>query len=212
MTEPILYGPAISTYARTCRLALAEKGQPYTLVEVDIDAGAQKTPEHLARHPFGKVPAFEHDGFALYETAAIARYIDEAYPGPALQPEDVRARARMNQAISIVDAYAYPSLIFPILIERLAAALEDREPDEAAIAAALPRARSSIAAFEGLLADGPYLAGDALSLADLHLVPVLAYAVQTPEGAALLAAAPRLTEWWARMQARPSVIETAPEM
>ena len=37
-------------------------------------------------HPFGRMPAFEHDGFRLFETAAISRYVDEAFAGPALQP------------------------------------------------------------------------------------------------------------------------------
>ena len=82
MGKPIIYGPAYSTYARTVRLALEEKGVDYDLVEVDLLAGATKAPEHLARHPFGKVPAFEHDGFELYETDAIMRYVDAAFPGP----------------------------------------------------------------------------------------------------------------------------------
>lgn len=65
MAKPIIYGPAYSTYARTVRLALEEKGVGYDLVEVDLLGGAAKAPEHLARHPFGKVPAFEHDGCEL---------------------------------------------------------------------------------------------------------------------------------------------------
>src|SRR5690606_33774354 len=66
MAKPVVYGPAYSTYTRTCRLALEEKGADYDLVEVDIFSGANTTPEHLARHPFGKVPAFAHDGLELY--------------------------------------------------------------------------------------------------------------------------------------------------
>ena len=61
----ILYGPAYSTYARTARLALEEKGVAHELHEVDLLTGAGQSPEHLARQPWGKVPAFEHDGFAL---------------------------------------------------------------------------------------------------------------------------------------------------
>ncbi|MGH6691405.1 MAG: glutathione S-transferase N-terminal domain-containing protein, partial [Gammaproteobacteria bacterium] len=82
MPKPIVYGPAYSTYTRTVRLALEEKGVDHDLVEVDLIAGATKAAEHLARHPFGKVPAFEHDGFALYETDAITRYVNEVFPGP----------------------------------------------------------------------------------------------------------------------------------
>ena len=92
MAPPIIYGPGLSTYVRTVRLVCEEKGAPYELVEIDIMQGAHKTPEHLARHPFGRVPAFEHDGFKLYETSAITRYLDAVLPGPALTPAIPKAR------------------------------------------------------------------------------------------------------------------------
>lgn len=69
MANPIVYGPAGSTYVWSARLALAEKGVTHQLVEVPF--GAHREEPHLSRHPFAKVPAFEHDGFALYETQAI---------------------------------------------------------------------------------------------------------------------------------------------
>ena len=118
MAKPIVYGPAYSTYTRTARLALEEKGVDYDLVEVDLIAGATKAPEHLARHPFGKVPAFEHDGFALYETDAITRYVNEVFPGPDLEPGDAHGRARMTQAINVINSYVYPCLITQIFIQR----------------------------------------------------------------------------------------------
>jgi glutathione S-transferase len=89
------------------RLALEEKGVAYELVPVDIFAVDGPPSEHVTRHPFGKIPAFEHTGFCLYEAGAITRYIDEAFGGPPLQPADPRNRARMNQIISILDSYAY---------------------------------------------------------------------------------------------------------
>jgi len=207
MADPILYGPAYSTYVRSCRLALEEKGQAYDFVEIDMFGGAHKEPEFLARHPFGKVPAFEHDGFPLYESGAILRYVDEVFAGPRLQPEDAHARARMNQAISIADNYAYTSMIFPIVVERL----DKSSIDEAAIAEALPQARTSLAAFASLLGDRDFLAGEAPGLADLHLVPIYDYFAQTPEGETLLAEVPTLRRWWERMNARPSVVKTRPD-
>ena len=65
MAKPIIYGPAYSTYARTVRLAREENGVGYDLVEVDLLGEPAQAPEHLARHPCGKVPAFEHDGCEL---------------------------------------------------------------------------------------------------------------------------------------------------
>ena len=108
MADPVIYGPAFSTYVRSVRLALEEKGAPYRLEEINILEGAHQTPEHRARHPFAKVPAFEHDGFELYETAAMMRYVDETFAGPSLQPDDPPARAPMTQVHSLMNAYAYP--------------------------------------------------------------------------------------------------------
>ena len=71
MAKPTLYGPGYSTYTRAARLAMEEKGVDYDLVEVDFIGGGMPE-EQLARQPFGKVPAFEHDGLMLYETSAIA--------------------------------------------------------------------------------------------------------------------------------------------
>ena len=212
MAKPVIYGPAYSTYARTVRLALEEKGVDYDLVEVDLLQGANRSPEHLARQPFGKVPAFEHDGFALYETDAIARYVDEAFPGTALTPADVRSRARMNQAMSIIGGYASPSMIGQIFIQRAIMPMVGHAADEAAIAAALPQAEASLKALEQLIGGNRYLAGDQLSLADLLLAPVYDYLAQTPEGEKLLQAAPKLRRWWDEMRERPTVARTRPAL
>ena len=104
MAAPIIYGPAFSTYVRTVRLTLEEKPASYELVDVAMMKGAHKEPEHLARNPFGKVPAFSDDGFDLYETDAIVRYIDQAIPGQDLQPVEAKPRARMNQIIGIIES------------------------------------------------------------------------------------------------------------
>ena len=90
----MLFGEPYSVYVRAVRLALEEKNVAYELVPVDIFKPRGPPPEHYARHPFGKIPAFEHAGFRLYEAGAITRYVDEAFPGPRLQPEHPRARAR----------------------------------------------------------------------------------------------------------------------
>jgi glutathione S-transferase len=168
--------------------------------------------EHLKRHPFGKVPAFEHDGFMLYETAAIIRYVDEAFDGPALQPADVRARARMAQIIGIIDGYTYAPVITNIVIQRVVVPMMNGIPDEAAIEAALPAARKALGVIENLLGDQPFLAGGALSLADLHLAPILAYFSATPEGESVLAGTPDLRRWFESISARPSFAGTAPQL
>lgn len=207
-----VHGPSYSTYTRSVRLALEEKGVDYRLEEVDILKGAGQAPEHLRRHPFGKVPAFEHDGFALYETVAILRYVDEAFPGPALQPADAKDRARMSQIIAVVDSYGYGPMIQKLFIQRAVVPMMGGSADEAIVAEALPAVRKAAAALDALAADGPWLVGSALSLADLHLAPVIGYLGMTPEGKEALASCGRLGRWWRGIAERPSVKRTQPAL
>lgn len=217
MPLPILYGAAYSVYVRAARLALAEKGVAYKLVEVDIFGAV---PDWYARlHPFGRIPAFEHDGFRLYEAGAIMRYVDEAFgpssEHPALMPTDARGRARVAQIMSVADAYLYRPLVWDIYVERCDAPADGRAPDEAKIAAAIPCVATCFAAIEALMAPqdsksaGPYVLGAQLTLADLHLAPMISIGVRAAEGAALLARRPRLAAWWSDMRQRPSLAATA---
>jgi glutathione S-transferase len=114
-----LFGAAYSVYVRAVRLTLEEKGVPYERVEIDVFAAGGPPADYLARQPFGRIPAFEHEGFRLYEAGAIERYIDEVFDGPLLQPCEPKARARMNQAIGILDSYVYRTLVWDIYVERV---------------------------------------------------------------------------------------------
>lgn len=208
MAEPIVYGADYSTYVRSVRLALEEKGVSYRLVPVDILGEECKSPEHLRRHPFGKIPAFEHDGFGLHETVAINCYIDATFADPPLQPTAAQARARMFQVMAIIDSYGYPSMITAIVIQRLVVPMMGGTPDEAVVANAVPQADTVLTTLERLLGDQEYFAGGGLSLADLHVIPVYDYFSRTPEGGRLLAAAPGLGRWWQRVSGRASVRRT----
>jgi glutathione S-transferase len=210
MATPILYGTDMSTYVRTARMAYEEKPAPYELVDVSVVRGEVKLPEHLARHPFGKVPAFEHDGMKLFETSAIIRYIDQVCQGASLTPEAPNDRARMNQIISIVDYHGYPSMISQIVLHRLLPQLVGGT-DESVIAAGTPNAALVLSEIDRIKGDSEFLAGDRVSLADLYLAPVLAYLSLTPE-AALIAKHEGLAKWWDAMQQRPSYQKTAPNL
>lgn len=208
MGRPIVYGPAGSSYVWSARLALAEKGVAHDLVEVPF--GAHREAEHLARHPFGRVPAFEHDGFALYETQAIMRYVDEAFPAAPLQPIDLHQFSRMNQIIGIVDAYAWRAIGAGIVFNRLIAPSLGLKTDEAAIAKAIPQAELCLKEFARIAGDDEFLAGDRVSLADLMVIPLVHYLGKTSEGAGPLAQHPKLQAWARRMQERQSFQVTKP--
>ena len=209
MANPIVYGPAFSTYVWSARLALAEKGVTHELV--DVPFGAHRDKPHLSRQPFAKIPAFEHDGFALYETQAIIRYVDERFAGAALQPEDVHEWSRMNQVIGIVDAYAWPAIAGTILFNRvLVPRFLGRTPDEAAIAVALPRARLCLSEIERLMEDHRFLAADFVSLADLMAAPLLYFFSLVPDGREPMAEHPKLQNWLRQMETRQSFQVTKP--
>jgi glutathione S-transferase len=211
MAAPIIYGPAFSTYVRTARLALEEKPASYELVDVAMMKGAHKQPEHLARNPFGKVPAFSHDGFDLYETDAVVRYIDQAIPGQDLQPLEAKPRARMNQIIGILESFAYTSMISKIVIHRLIRPMLGEQPDEAVIKDGMPTAELCLKEFERLMGNGKFLVGDKLSLADLFVIPVYHYLALTPEGQELLKPRGKIRAWWDHVKARNSVVTTEPK-
>ena len=208
MTDPVLYGLSRSVYTRIARLALEEKGVRYTLEEVEIFGPEGVPDEHLARQPFGRIPAFAHDGFTLYETGAITRYVDEAFTGTRLQPQEPRARARMNQVIGIVDSYAYRPMIWGVFFARLVAPAEGIQPDEQHAAESLAKARTCCRALQEILGSGHYFIGNELTLADLHALPILLYFSMAREGAETLSAHPRLRAWLDSMAVRPSVQRT----
>jgi|SRR5690349_8991578 glutathione S-transferase len=198
----VLHGYRYSVYNRIARLTLAEKGVAYDRVEVNPFA-PDVPASYLALHPFGRVPTLVHDGFALYETGAISRYIDRAFPGPALQPAEPQALARMDQVIGIVDSYGYWPMVRQVFAPRVFRARTGQPVDEAEIARGMAASAKVLAALEPLVGDG-------LTLADLHLGAMTAYFVLAPEGAAMLARHPRLAAWWRRLSARPSFAATDP--
>ncbi|MER8440671.1 glutathione S-transferase family protein [Mesorhizobium sp. M1312] len=196
MSKPIVYGADYSVYVRIVRLVLEEKGIDYDLVPVDIFAADGIPGWYLDHHPFGRIPAFEHDGFRLYEASAITRYVDEAFDGPAMQPADARSRATMNQIIGVLDAYAYRAMVWDVAVERL----EKEPPDEALIGSGLRQARTTLQALSSLKAEGPWLLGAELTLADLHAAPIVSYFVKVIEGQNLLAEFADIQDWWTRIQ------------
>jgi glutathione S-transferase len=206
--DPILYGLSRSVYTRIARLALEEKGVRYTFEEVEIFGPAGAPAAHLARQPFGRIPVLAHDGFMLYETSAITRYVDEAFAGTRLQPQEPRARARMNQVVGIIDSYAYRPMIWGVFVARIVAPEEGIAPDEQPVAESLAKSRTCCRALDEILGSNRYFAGEDLTLADVHALPILLYFAMTKEGRDTLSAHPRLRAWLDAMGERPSVQRT----
>ncbi len=196
-----------SPVGRSVLAALEEKGASWQLSPVA--PGTLRQDPHLARHPFGRVPVLEHDGFWLYETQAILRYVDRVLPSPVLVPADARDAATMDLLMGVTDWYLFQGVCTVIAFQRVVGPrLMGTTPDEAAIEAAMPRARTVFNELARLLGGKRFMAGEAISLADLHVGPHLAFMAETPEWSALTAEHRNLVDWLARMEARPSFVST----
>ncbi|MEN8197021.1 MAG: glutathione S-transferase family protein [Pseudomonadota bacterium] len=208
MSTITIYGFPQSTYVRSARMVCEEKGVDYR-IDDSIEMGSETYRE---LHPFNKIPAMRHGDFVLYETAAIGRYIDEAFDGPALQPKDVKARASMEQWISAINDYCYQVIILELVFPRVVIPMRGGEPDENMIEAAIPKIDHQLGVFDKTLARADYLAGPGVSLADLLLLPILFYVKNTPEGGAAMDKVPAVGAWFERMAGRPSFAATLPPM
>src|ERR1700724_1161938 len=164
MSTFIVHSVPGSPFGRAVLASLQEKGAAYRFSQVAL--GTLRSPEHLARHPFGRVPVLEHDGFFLYESQAILRYLDRVLPAPALTPGDCKAAARMDQAMNVNDWYLFQGVANVISFQRVVGPqLMGLAPDEAAIEAAMPKARTVFTELARPLGDHPFFPGNDLSLA-----------------------------------------------
>ena len=208
MSEMTLWGFNGSTYVRTLKMLLAEKQfSDFKQVPVNVLTGEPRQAEHLARHPFGKVPVLEHDGLRILETAAIARYLNDVLPGPSLIPATPQARARMDMVIGLVDSYGYGALVAGIAAYHLFPDFVGGK-NEAMRQGGIENGRKVIELAMKAKGSAPFIAGE-LSLADLFLAPIVFYVSLTPDMASLLAI-DGFSTWWERIQALESFKSTPP--
>jgi glutathione S-transferase len=193
MTAPRvrIHGYLISTWTRTAHMTCIEKGIEHESVPVPYG-----TAEHGELHPFKRIPILEIDGTMIFESLAITGHLDEAFPGPALQPDSHAARVRMRMWMSLCSDYFFRDVVRGIPSDRSPSAEE------------LATARAVLERAEDLVGAEPFLAGDALTLADLYLAPQLANCeAKAPE---LLEGLDALVTWARRMSERESFQRTRP--
>ena len=201
-----IHGVFGSPFVRALRIALDEKGLPWAWAPFAL--GQHKEEPYLSLHPFGKIPAITDDGFCLYETQAMLRYIDRQAATPALLPADPRRAARTDQILAIMDNYVWPCGK-GIGFNRLIAPRIGVPVDEKAVADSIAPTEVAMGALAKLAGEQVFLTGDTLTLADIAVFPVTDMLSQTPEGSAILARHPTLLAWLDQMRARPSVQRSA---
>ena len=209
MAKITLWGFNGSTFVRTVRMVLAEKGAAgYEQVPVNVLKGEPKSPEHLQRHPFGKVPVVDVDGFRIIETPAICRYLNTVLPGASLVPADPKDAARMDMTICIIDSYGYGALIGGVVAYHLFPDFVGGKNKEMHHAG-LENGRKVIGELMRIKGGSPYIAGQGVSIADLYLAPILAYVTMTPHKDEFLKL-PGVQAWWDLICDRESFRSTQP--
>jgi glutathione S-transferase len=192
-----IFGHPMSTCTRKVLMTLHEDGTPYDFTTVDFAKGEHKQPAYLAHQPFGQLPALDDDGFSLYESRAMARYLDEKASGK-LVPSDPKARALMEEWISIETSNFTPHAMKFIYHHTF-----HRPQESAVLEAAGTGLEKTLTIMEQRLAKSPFLAGDEFTLADICFMPYIEYAMGTPVKETF-AKFPHVSKWWTQVSERPA--------
>jgi glutathione S-transferase len=200
-----LIGPAPSTYTRVARMVCEEKAIPYELKQ-----SPPHSPDVDAIHPFGKVPVMRHGDFELCESKAIATYLDLSFPGPKLIPTEPRQAALTEQWVSLVNTKIDGTLVRTYLLNYIFPKGADGKPDRKVIDGVVPAVKDELDLLDRTVAKSGFLAGDSFTLADINVLPILAYLRNFPESGAAIAAAKSLSAYFDRLSARPSFQNTVP--
>lgn len=194
-----IHGVPPSPFTRAVRLAAREKGVDYELVPT--------MPGNVPINPLGKIPAMTHGEFTLYESPAIARYIDRAFDGPSLWPTDAKGAALCDQWVSVVCDSVVRSALAGVIAPRFGIIPGTEE----SIAEGLKHTKRIVGIIDKHLAGHRFLAGETVTAADLFLVPIFFYFPEIEELKALGGASPNCLRWAREMGGRPSVKATDPQ-
>ena len=192
-----IFGHPLSTCTRKVLMTLAETSTPHDLVVVDFAKGEHKQAPHLARQPFGQVPALQDGDFELYESRAMCRYINDKVNGP-LVPRELRDRARMEQWIS-VETSNFTGPVMKFIYQHVF----HREQTAQTIETATEQLSNALAIIDRQLAGHAFIAGDSFTLADICFLPYLEYGMATP-AKDLFAKHPHVSAWWNKISERPT--------
>ena len=204
MAELEIMGVPFSNYVRSIRMLCEEKGITYKLTP-----SRPQSPEVKAIHPAGQIPVMRHGNVTLFESKAIATYIDRAFPGQKFIPDDTLETAQVEQWVSygnvkvdrwIMREFVVPSVFFD----------KTKGPDTARIAAALPEIDKCCEALDDAVAHTGHLVGSRLTYADMNVIPMLFTLLSFPVGKDILAKYSSLSAYVARLADLPSFKDTAP--
>lgn len=194
MSDIIIYGPPQSSYVRTARMTALEKGISHELVPIGDN--------HAALHPYEKFPILEHNGFRVFETAAMCNYINSVFDGPNLVPTDAKARATMDQWISCIDCYMYPHGVSNYALQYIFAGPDG--PDRKTIDANVPKIQADFDLLDAAYGPSGLLAGNEVTLGDLFVAPLVQTVMMFPEGKEIASGCKHLMRAFEQLASRAS--------
>ncbi|KAF6746832.1 glutathione S-transferase [Ephemerocybe angulata] len=200
-----LVGSSLSVCTKRVMIVLYEKQVPFKHVEIDFSKGEHLTPAYLEKQPFGKVPYIDDDGYILYESRAICRYIEEKYADQGTQgliPTEPKARGLFEQAVSVevsnFDPFAskagYEMLIKPHH--------EGKPSDPQVFTSLIATLEKNLDVYEKILSKQAYLAGESITLADLFHIP--SASLLPTAGSNAMQTRPNVARWIKALADRPS--------
>ncbi|KAH6869790.1 putative glutathione-S-transferase theta, GST [Thelonectria olida] len=201
-----LYGSRGSTNTDRVRLTLAEGGfTDYELVILNLAKGEHKSKENTNRHPWGKVPVITFpDGFTVYESRAICKYLARKYSFPLLPPDsDVEATALFDQAQSEEMLY-FSEPAGRIAFEKFAKKFMGLPPNEAVVSDALRSVEAFFDVAERLLQHKDYMAGNGFTLTDIYYIPLIQRLFACGYGD-IVVSRKAVHAWWDRVVSRPAI-------
>ncbi|KAL4068711.1 glutathione S-transferase [Scleroderma yunnanense] len=201
-----LYGSPTSTCTRLVAVVCKEKNIDLEIVRIDLRKGEQKSKEFVAKQPFGQIPYLDEDGFAVYESRAIARYLIKKYPNQGTQgliPTDPKQEALFEQAVSI-EAFNFNPFASAIITEKVFKKFRGLEPNEAVVKERLDMLNAKLDAYDVILGKQKYLAGDNLTLADLQHLPYGTLLATAADLSEVFTSRPNVARWWNDIFNRPT--------
>lgn len=190
-----LYDAPISGNCQKVRLMLSILGIEYEKVPVSLPDGEQKTPEYLAIHPLGKVPAIDDDGVKVWDSQAILVYLATKYGNDDWYPDDAEGRAEVHSWLSVAanEMFNGPAIARAMVIFK-------REGDQEKVRKA---GEATLAVVNGWLENRDWLACGRPTIADIAVYP---YAALAWEGHVDMSAYPAMNTWIKRIEALPGYI------
>ncbi|KAI0271233.1 glutathione S-transferase [Russula aff. rugulosa BPL654] len=198
-----IHGSSMSTCTRRVALIAKERNLQYEVIPVNFNVAEHKQPPHLQHQPFGQIPYItQDDGFELFESRAIGRYLATIGSGPELIPTELKARAKFEQAASI-EYSNFDPIASGIAVEKVFKPRWGQETDEKRVEELVGKFEGKLDGYEAILGKQKYLGGDNLTVADLFHLPYGSI-VFDQLGYGNFDKRPNVKRWWKDISSRPS--------